>query len=143
MRRAAPASILVLVSACLLLTGCTDPTTAPVLAQLQPNPVVPLSSPQKLDFYGSNMDPTIYFLIDTGAGEVQLEQENIPGVWTFRCAFGFHYIYTFDSLDDFLLSVGSPSEVSIRAFNAGANMVRESGGGDDPGSQVLTWQISY
>jgi hypothetical protein len=143
MRRATPASILATATACLLLAGCTDPTQAPVLSQLLPDPVTPLSSPQKLDFLGSNMDPTIYFLIDTGAGEVQLEPENIPGVWTFRCAFGFHYIYTFDSLEDFLVSVGSPSEVGIRAFNAGANMVRESGGGDDPGSQALTWQISY
>ncbi len=143
MRRAAFASILVAVSAFLLLAGCTDPTQAPILAQLQPNPVVPLSTPQKLDFYGSNMDPDIYFLIDTGAGETQLEPENIPGVWTFRCVFGFHYIYTFDSLEDFLLSLGSPSELSLRAFNVGENLVRESGGGDDPGSQALTWEISY
>ena len=143
MRRATFASVLVAVAAFLLLAGCTDPTEAPILVLLLPNPVVPLSTPQNLDFFGSNMDPDIYFLIDTGAGEVQLEPENIPGVWTFRCVFGFHYIYTFDSLEDFLDSLGSPSELTVRAFNVGANLVRESGGGDDLGSQAVTWQISY
>jgi len=143
MRRRNFTSILVSISAFLLIAGCTDPTEAPVLVQLLPNPVVPLSTPQNLDFLGSNMDPDIYFLIDTGAGEVQLEPENIPGVWTFRCVFGFHYIYTFDSLEEFLNSLGSPSELTIRAFNVGANLVRESGGGDDLGSQALVWEISY
>ncbi len=143
MRRTTFVSTLVSVAAFLLITGCTDPTQAPILVQLFPNPVVPLSTPQNLDFLGSNMDPDIYFLIDTGAGKVQLESENIPGVWTFRCVFGFHYIYTFDSLEDFLDSLGSPSELTVRAFNVGANLVRESGGGDDPGSQAVTWEISY
>ena len=143
MRCAALASILVSVFACLLLSGCTDPTQAPVLVQLLPNPVDPRSTPQNLDFLGSNLDPDVYFLVDTGAGQVQLEPENVPGHWTFRCVFGFHYIYTFDSLEAFVQSIGSPSELTIRAFNAGANLVRESGGGDDPGSQALTWQISY
>jgi hypothetical protein len=82
------------------------------------------------------MDPDVHFLIDTGAGEVQLEPENIPGIWTFRCLFGFHYIYTFDSLE-------SSSELTVRAFNVGANRVRESGGGDDLGSQAVTWEISH
>ena len=141
MRRTTFVSILVSLAAFLLITGCTDPTQAPILIQLLPNPVVPLSTPQNLDFYGSNMDPDVYFLIDTGAGEIQLEPENVPGHWTFRCVFGFHYIYTFDSLEDFLLSLGSPSELSIRAFNVGANLVRENGGGDDPASQGVTWTI--
>ena len=136
-------TIRVIISAFLLIAGCTDPTEAPVLVQLLPNPVVPLSTRQNLDFLGSNMDPDIYFLIDTGAGEVQLEPENIPGVWTFRCVFGFHYIYTFDSLEDFLDSLGSPSELTVRAFNVGANLVRENGGGDDLGSQSVTWEMSY
>jgi len=143
MRRTIIVSTLVLIAPFLLITGCTDPTQAPTLVQLVPNPVVPLSTSQNLDFLGSNMDPDIYFLIDTGAGEIQLEPENIPGHWTFRCVFGFHYIYTFDSLEDFVLSVGSPSELSIRAFNVGANLVRENGGGDDLGSQTVTWEISY
>ena len=143
MRRATFASVLVSVAAFLLFAGCTDPTQAPALALLLPNPVVPLSTPQNLDFLGSNMDPDIYFLIDTGAGEVQLEPENVPGHWTFRCVFGFHYIYTFDSLEDFLDSLGSPSELTVRAFNVGANLVRESGGGDDLGSRAVTWEINY
>ena len=143
MRRRTFVWTVVSVAAFLLIAGCTDPTQAPILVQLLPNPVVPLSTPQNLDFFGSNMDPDIYFLIDTGAGKVQIEPENIPGVWTFRCVFGFHYIYTFDSLEDFLDSLGSPSELTVRAFNVGANLVRESGGGDDPGSQAVTWEISY
>ena len=141
MRRTTFVSILVSLAAFLLITGCTDPTQAPILIQLFPNPVVPLSTPQNLDFYGSNMDPDVYFLIDTGTGEIQLEPENVPGHWTFRCVFGFHYIYTFDSLEDFVLSLGSPSELTVRAFNAGANLVRENGGGDDPASQGVTWTI--
>ncbi len=141
MRRTTPVPILASLAAFLLISGCTDPTQAPLLVQLLPNPVVPLSTPQNLDFIGSNMDPDVYFLIDTGTEEIPLDPENVPGHWTFRCVFGFHYIYTFDSLAGFLLSAGSPSEVTIRAFNVGANLVRDSGGGDDLPSQAVTWTI--
>lgn len=141
MKSTIPMSLIVAVTVFALITGCTDPTQPPVLVQLLPNPVVPLSTPQNLDFFGSNLDPDVYFMIDAGAGEILLEPQNAPGHWTFRCVFGFHYIYTFDSLEDFVLSLGSPSELEIRAFNVGANLVREQGGGDDLPSQGVTWTI--
>jgi hypothetical protein len=80
-------------------------------------------------------------MIDTGRGKVPLEPRNAPGQWTFRCVFGFHFIYTFDSLSDFVLSQGSPSQMSIRAFNVGPNLVPENGGGDDLPSVPVTWTI--
>jgi len=134
-------SVFVSVTALVLIAGCTDPTQPPVLVQLLPNPVIPLSTPQNLDLFGSNLDTDVYFMIDAGAGETLLEPENAPGHWTFRCVFGFHYIYTFDSLEDFVLSLGSPSELTIRAFNVGTNLVGEQGGGDDLPSQAVTWTI--
>lgn len=134
-------SLLVSVAAFVLITGCTDPTQAPMLIQLVPNPVVPLSTPQNLDFLGNNLDTDVYFMLDTGSGEVLLEPQNAPGHWTFRCVFGFHFIYTFDSLGDFVLSEGSPSQVTIRAFNVGPNLVRENGGGDDLPSHPVSWTI--
>lgn len=141
MRRTSIVSVLASVAAFLLIAGCTDPTQAPILVQLFPNPVTPLSTPQNLDFLGSNLDPDVYFMIDTGTQEVLLSPQNAPGHWTFRCVFGFHYIYTFDSLEDFVLSLGSPSTLTIRAFNPGTNLVPEPGGGDDLPSQGVTWQI--
>lgn len=123
--------------------GCTDPTTPPLLASPVPNPVVPQATSQDLDFLGSNMDPAIYFILDTGTQEIPLDPPQVPGHWTFRCVFGFHYIYTFDSLADFLTSVGSPSQLSIQAFNVGANLVAENGGGDDLPSQPVVWAIEY
>ncbi len=123
--------------------GCTDPALPPLLAALGPNPVVPLATPQNLDFLGSNMDPAVYFLLDTGTRKIPLGPASVPGHWTFRCVFGFHYIYTFDSLADFLASVGSPSELSIQAFNVGPDLVAEGGAGDDLSSRPVSWEIDY
>lgn len=123
--------------------GCTDPATPPLVAILAPNPVVPQTIPQNLDFLGSNMDTAVYFILDTGTLEIPLDPPQVPGHWTFRCVFGFHYIYTFDSLADFLTSVGSPSQLSIQAFNVGPNLVAENGGGDDLPSQPVFWAIEY
>jgi len=134
-------SLLVSVAVFALTTGCTDPTQTPMLIQLVPNPVVPLSTPQNLDFLGNNLDTDVYFMLDTGNAEILLEPQNAPGHWTFRCVFGFHFIYTFDSLEAFVLSLGSPSQITIRAFNVGPNLVREFGGGDDLPSQPVTWII--
>ncbi len=125
----------------LQLAGCTDPTQAPILVQALPNPVTPLATPQNLDFFGSNLDTDVYFILDTGAEEILLDPQNAPGHWTFRCVFGFHFIYTFDSLEDSMLSIGSPSSLNIRAFNPGTNLLPEPGGGDDLPSQAVTWQI--
>ena len=127
----------------LFMTGCTDPTQPPVLASLVPNPVNPLTTPQNLDFLGSNMEADVCYILDTGSGQIQLEPENIPGVWTFRCVFGFHFIYTFDSLADFLDSVGSASSIDITAYNVGVNGIPEDGLGDDLSSQAQTWLIEY
>jgi hypothetical protein len=130
---------------CLLLAfgclGCTDPARTPLIASLVPNPVVPKTTPQNLDFLGSNMDPAIYFILDTGTQQIPLDPPQVPGHWTFRCIFGFHYIYTFDSLATFLTSVGSPSQLTIQAFNVGPNLVAENGGGDDRPSQPVVWAI--
>ena len=123
--------------------GCTDPTSPPLIASLVPDPVVPKTTSQNLDFLGSNMDPDIYFILDTGTQEIPLDPPLVPGHWTFRCVFGFHYIYTFDSLANFLSSVGSPSQLSIQAFNVGANLLAENGGGDDLPSQPVVWAIEY
>jgi hypothetical protein len=141
MRRTTFASVLASISLIILLTGCTDPTQAPILVQLLPNPVAPQSTPQNLDFFGSNLDTDVYFILDTGTQEILLDPQNAPGHWTFRCVFGFHFIYTFDSLEDFILSIGSPSSLTVRAFNPGTNLVPEPGGGDDLSSQGVTWQI--
>ncbi len=142
MRRATLYSLLVSLASFLLVGGCTDPEQPPLLARLVPNPVVPLSTPQDLNFLGSNLAPGVYFLIGTGTTEVRLEPETVPGHWTFRCGFGFHYIYTFDSLEDFVRSLGSPPEVTIRAFNVGANRAAEDGAGDDLPSRPLTWSFA-
>jgi len=112
-----------------------------MLIQLVPNPVAPLSTPQNLDFLGNNLDTDVYFMLDTGDAEILLEPQNVPGNWTFRCLFGFHFIYTFDSLEASVLSLGSPSQITIRAFNVGPNLVRENGGGDDLPSQPVNWII--
>jgi hypothetical protein len=135
--------LLVLLITALGCLGCTDPTSPPLIASLVPNPVVPKTTPRNLDFLGSNMDPDIYFILHTGAQEIRLDPPQVPGHWTFRCVFGFHYIYTFDSLADFLTSVGSPSQLSIQAFNVGPNLVAENGGGDDLASQPVVWAIDY
>jgi hypothetical protein len=141
MKRKAFVCALVPLFAFLWLAGCTDPTQPPILVQIHPDPVIPLSSPQNVDLLGSNLDADVYFLVNTGRGEVLLEPRNVPGRWTFRCVFGFHFIYTFDSLRDFVLSQGSPSQMSIRAFNVGPNLVAENGRGDDLPSQAVTWTI--
>jgi hypothetical protein len=134
---------LVLLLITLGFLGCTDPTAPPLVASLVPNPVVPKTTSQNLDFLGNNMDPAIYFILDTGAQQIRLDPPQVPGHWTFRCVFGYHYIYTFDSLADFIASVGSPSQLSIQAFNVGPNMVAENGGGDDLASQPVVWAIAY
>jgi hypothetical protein len=133
----------VLLTGFLWLAGCTDPTQPPMLVQIHPDPVIPASSPQNVDLLGSNLDADVYFLINAGRGEVLLEPQNVPGRWTFRCVFGFHFIYTFDSLRDFVLSQGSPSQLSVRAFNVGPNLVAEEGHGDDLPSPAFTWTLRY
>ncbi len=123
--------------------GCTDPAAPPLLASLSPNPVVPQVTPQNLDLLGSNMDPAVYFVLDTGTREIPLDPAHVPGHWTFRCVFGFHYIYTFESLAGFLGSIGSPDELSIQAFNVGPNLEAENQGGDDLPSRAVVWTIEY
>ena len=134
---------LVLMLAALGSVACTDPANPPLLASFVPNPVVPLTKPQNLDILGSNMDPDVYFILDTGTQKIALDPAHVPGRWTFRCVFGFHYIYTFDSLAGFLSSIGSPPELSIQAFNVGPNLVAENQRGDDLPSQAVVWTIEY
>jgi len=127
----------------ILAAGCTDPSQPPTLAIISPNPAVPLSTEQDLHFYGANQDQDVYYIMDTGTEQLTLGPDSAPGEWKFRCIFGFHFIYTFNSLESFLSGLGSPAEIEITAYNVGENLVNEDGGGDDLPSEPVTWVLEY
>ena len=126
-----------------LAAGCTDPAQSPTLASISPNPVHPLSTAQQVHFYGANQDAEVYYIMDTGGQQLSLDPGTAPGEWTFRCIFGLHFIYTFDSLETFLSGLGNPPELEITAYNVGANLVNENGSGDDLPSDPVSWVVSY
>ena len=138
-------AVIALFSACLFLlaAGCTDPTRAPTLLSIAPNPVSPLSTGQALHFYGENQDADVHYILDAGSQQITLGPETDWGHWTFRCVFGFHFIFTFDSLQDFLDEMGNPEELGVTAYNVGKNLAFENGEGDDLASRRVRWMIEY
>jgi hypothetical protein len=138
-------AVIALFSACLLLltAGCTDPTRAPTLLSIAPNPISPLSTGQAVHFYGENQDVDVYYILDTGSEQITLGPNTAPGRWTFRCVFGFHFTYHFDGLQDFLGGLGNPQELGVTAYNVGEDLTNDNGGGDDLPSRSVNWVIQY
>jgi len=132
-------------SACLLLlaASCTDPTRAPTLVSIAPNPISPLSIEQAVHFYGENQDAEVYYILDTGSESITLGPGTAPGHWTFRCVFGFHFIYSFDSLQDFVAGLGNPQALGVTAYNVGEDLTNDNGAGDDLPSRRVDWVIAY
>ena len=137
--------LIVLFSASLFLlaASCTDPTRAPTLVTIAPNPISPLSTEQAVHFYGENQDTEVYYILDTGSEQITLGPNTAPGHWTFRCVFGLHFIYTFDSLQDFLGGLGNPQELGVTAYNVGEDLNNDNGAGDDLPSGRVDWVIQY
>ena len=85
----------------------------------------------------------VYYILDTGGEEITLGPDTASGRWTFRCVFGFHFTYNFDSLHDFLRGLGNPPELVVTAYNVGPDLNNDDGGGDDLPSRSVHWVIQY
>lgn len=124
--------------------GCTpDPTDTPDLWQMHPDPFSPPTHARGVHFLIENgkLCPDgayCYFYI----GEEVILVDDIDGEWTFRCPFGYHYIYRLQDPEEFFYSHGDPPyDVYVQCFNAGENGEPEYGEGDDIPSNIISWRI--
>lgn len=99
----------------------------------------------KVHFFVENVNPDQgYFLFYVEDDVFLIEDEFIPGYWSFRCPFGYHFVYRFDDFEGFLSHYGDPPyDCAVQAFNVGENGIMEYGGGDDPGGNVRDWEIDF